>query len=207
MIKPQSVLRFQPQREHTFLFDSNVWLDLLVSDEILGKMNAESYACKRIKAYKNFYQKIITTKATIAVPAIVMAEVVNILIRNHFNDITNVNNPDRKVFNSFKDYRHSQDATDKQSEIYFEFEAYLTANAVTFISDDFARLSLDDTFQYSSDVDFNDNLIASIAFINNLILITHDKDYGIYAKDDKLTIVTYNAILLNLPHEPSLSRR
>lgn len=175
-----AIQHFKPNKQHKFIFDTNVLIKLLYPAMSGGNT----------LPYEKLYQSIIRANSEIIINSVQISEFVNRCIRFQFSLWADDHHP----HSDFKsDYRETSDYRESMQAI-LEIIKSDILSVSTCTDDGFSRMDSDILYQYGFSYDFNDSLVAEIARLNHAILITDDKDYGNYAS--KIEIVTNNKALL-----------
>lgn len=179
-------------KHHKYLLDSNIWI------KILAPRNNPS---SNDKLYISFVEKITSTKgAKIIVPALVISEVMNRLIRDvHMAKFINKIGASGNLPSDFYKnvYRPSPDYKRAYSVIADDFRIYL--NHISFVNDGFG-----DTIKYKHvlshldfNLDFNDFYYYHLSKKKSFSIVTDDKDF--WVKD--VNIITRSKTLLDRRNE------
>lgn len=180
MTNIQNISSFSPQKDNTFLFDTNVLIKLFYP--ALGAQNSAPY----IKIYQN----IVSAKSTLIISSIQISEFVNRCIRFQF-DLYRGSNPEIENFKN--DYRNTDDYRNCMEAILEIIENDILPN-FNRINDNFETMDTANLFNYGFSYDFNDAFIAEVSRLQNTFLVTDDGDYANFLKD--LNIITSNKKLL-----------
>lgn len=174
-----------------YFLDANIWLKILAPKNDLSHKD---------KAYLSLFDKIVSnTKTRIILPALVVSEVINRIIREvyfakHLKKITRSNpgfkpNSDyyKNVFRSSLDYRIAYNL------ICDDIKSYSTS--IDLVSDEFGS-----TFKFKhllsnppTSLDFNDYYYYSLCKKKGYFLVTDDKDFWV----EDVDIVTMSKTLLD----------
>lgn len=180
-----------PQSEHRYFFDANIWLAIL----------DVSYSKKELNPYINFFNSIIneshTNDASIAIPCLLLSEIINRMINDiHYKEFS-INNP-RQVgqtkWEHFKTiYRRSQDYKLDIEAVCASIRQY--HRKIEFISDNLDKYSCRDLIKkIPTHLDINDYLYSKMALEQGLVIITYDKDFSV----EDIHILTTQKPLLDL---------
>ncbi|MBG7611055.1 PIN domain-containing protein [Polaribacter sp. BAL334] len=179
------------KNQEKYLLDANIWLKILIPK------NKLSY---KDKSYLAFFERLVNnTKARIVLPALVVSEVINRIIREvyyekHIISIKRLTpsfvEPDGYYKNVF---RNTQDYQIAYNLICDDIKSYNTS--IDLISDEFGS-----TFKFKHvmsnppiNLDFNDYYYYNLCKKRGYFLVTDDKDF--WVKD--VNIVTMSDTLLN----------
>lgn len=174
-----------------YFLDANIWLKILVP-----KVNA-TY---KEKQYISLFEKIIAnSKCKIVVPALVLSEVINRILRDvHMGKFINKikkNNPsftpDRDFYKTV--FRPSEEFKIAYAMVCYEIKNY--HNSIQLIPD---GLGSDFKFKHilsdpPKGLDFNDFFYYNICKKNNYTIITDDKDFWV----EGVEVVTLSQTLLD----------
>ena len=156
---------FKPTNQQKFIIDTNVLIKLLYP----------TMSGKNTIPYEKLYQSIVKSNAEIIISSIQISEFVNRCIRFQFSLWVEDGNPD----SDFKsDYRETDDYKNSMQAILEIIKSDILPIS-TCIDDGFSRMNADALYQYGFSYDFNDSLVAEIARLNDAILITDDRDFGV----------------------------
>lgn len=174
-----------------YLLDANIWL------KVLMPKNKPSY---NDKEYISFFNRIVeNTKVRIILPALVVSEVINRVMRNVYYKKHLIKL--KKEIPSFKeDSRYYKDVFRNSEEyrigyilICDEIKNYSTS--IDLINDEFGS-----TFKFKhilkdppANLDFNDYYYYNLCKKKNYFLVTDDKDFWI----ENIKVVTMNKTLLD----------
>jgi len=179
------------KNQEKYFLDANIWL------KILAPKNKLSY---KDKGYLVFFERLVNnTKARIILPALVVSEVINRIIREvHFQKhiraikktTPNFVPPDGYYKNIF---RNSQDYKIAYNLICDDIKSYNTS--IDLVNDEFGT-----TFKFKhvmsnppTSLDFNDYYYYNLCKKKGYFLVTDDKDF--WVKD--VEVVTMSDTLLN----------
>jgi len=177
--------------QEKYFLDANIWLKVLVPK------NKLSY---KDKAYLIFFEKLINnTKVRIILPALVVSEVINRIIREvhykkHIITIQKVTPTFVPPEGYYKNvFRNSQDYQIAYNLICDDIKSYNTS--IDLISDEFGS-----TFKFKHvmsnppvNLDFNDYYYYNLCKKKGYFLVTDDKDFWV----EDVNIVTMSDTLLN----------
>ena len=179
------------KQDTNYFLDANIWLKILQP-----KVNS-SY---KDTQYRKLFEKIIAnTKCKIVVPALVLSEVINRILREvhlgkYIRNIKKTNPTFVADKNFYKNvFRPSQEFKIAYSLVCYEIKNYHTS--IVLIND---GLGIDFKFKHilsdpPQGLDFNDYFYYNLCKKNNYVLITDDKDFWI----EDIEIVTLSETLLN----------
>ncbi|MEE9406554.1 MAG: hypothetical protein V3V28_00625 [Polaribacter sp.] len=179
------------KNQENYFLDANIWL------KVLAPKNKLSY---KDKGYLTFFEKLVNnTKVRIILPALVVSEVINRIIREvhfqkHLNAIKkkspNVVFPSdyyKNVFRNTEDYRIAYNL------ICDDIKSYNTS--IELVNDEFGT-----SFRYKhvmsnppTNLDFNDYYYYNLCKKNDYFLVTDDKDFWV----ENVKVVTMSDTLLN----------
>ncbi len=163
-----------PQSEYRYLFDANVWLAIL----------DPTFMRPEYRPYTGFFNSIInntyTSNAKIAVPCLLLSEVINRMIRDIYEKEFEVNHPPmpgqtKKEYLRF--YRGRQRPADVEN-VCAAIRAY--HQKIEFVSDNIDQYSCRDLIKdIPANLDINDYLFSKMALAQGLIIVTHDSDFDV----------------------------
>jgi predicted nucleic acid-binding protein len=171
-----------------YLLDSNIWL------KVISPQNKEKPSDRK---YRAFFEEIIATKgAKIVLPALVVSEVMNRLLRDiHYKKFKINKGVPPDVDSSFykNHFRPSAEYRAAYALIADEFRIYL--NNLILINDDFGKsikykhvLS-----HFNFNLDFNDCYYYHLSKKNKYVMVTDDGDFYVSG----IRILTLNTKLLS----------
>lgn len=171
-----------------YLFDANAWIFVL---------EADSRDSTKVKAvpYVELLQQINlagSPKPKLALPAIILSEVVNRLLRSYYFPLFVKEYPQTLAGKDenrwYKEvYRAHDQFIIHYGSILYNIKAY--HNNLDFIDDNFSQMSIKNVLtKPDTTLDFNDFLLVEIAKRNNCILVSDDADLA--GRD--ITIITGN---------------
>lgn len=179
-----------------YLLDSNIWI------QILSPKNETSF---KNKQYYQLFQKIIKNKdVKIILPALLISEVLNRLLREvHMNKFARKNGYKKGQglpSDFFKDkFRPSPDFKLAYNILCDDIRSY--SNSITLVNDSFGtNINYEDVLlNPPQGLDFNDYFYYILAKKNDYIIVTDDKDF--WVEDVKMvtennTIIEKNKILV-----------
>lgn len=174
-----------------YLLDANIWLKVLIPKNNLSYKD---------KAYLSLFYKIINnTKTRIVLPALVVSEVINRIIRQvyyekHLNKLRESNSsfvPDNQYYKDV--FRRSIDYKIAYNLICDEIRNYNTS--IDLINDEFGS-----TFKFKHilnnppmSLDFNDYYYYNLCKKKGYFLLTDDKDFWV----ENVKVVTMSKTLLD----------
>lgn len=189
-----AIRTYQPVAGRKYLFDANAWIYILEAD-----LELTNNSGRKGIDYADLLQRIKqagSPKPKVVLPALVLSEVVNRLLRSYYFPLFIQNHktlltPGSDAQNYKLVYRpHEQFKTD-YGFILYNIKAY--HNLIELISDGFDELAIKTVFNNTdATLDFNDWVLVQIARRNNYILVSDDGD--MLGKD--ITVVTGNPKLL-----------
>lgn len=171
-----------------YLFDSNLWIKILKPPTELSAFDEK---------YLTFFKTFSTSpiKPKIALPALVLSEVINRLLREVGMQTYIKANPaleslyqqDTKGFYK-KHYRSSQAFSDYYKSILSDLSAF--QDSFTLIDDGFnTRINATPIMDNPiPKLDFNDNYYFNLAKTDDMPVVTDDIDFFV----DEITVYTYN---------------
>ncbi len=150
-----------------FFFDNNIWM-FLYSSAISGSRYYEQ------RIYSQLFRNIKSARATIFINALVASEYVNANLRLGFNQWKKL--PENLPYIDYKrDYRPTDSFKEHQEAVYAELDDIL--KSADRKPDDFNAIQPEQILaSIGRDMDFNDAYYVSYCQLNNLILVTDDKD-------------------------------
>lgn len=178
------IKNYSPVKTDNFIFDTNIWLYLFCP---LGGYNATI-----IKGYENFLVKIIKVNASIYLSSLILSEFINRYIRLDFNIKKSIN--PNKFVDFKKDYRPSPDYLNVVSTVQATLRQQIIRISKN-INDSFSSYNLTEIINNIDKADFNDLCVEELSSIQDIKIVTHDKDFKITTKS--VEIITSNPKLLN----------
>ncbi|MCA0234919.1 MAG: hypothetical protein LCH81_00895 [Bacteroidetes bacterium] len=180
-----------------YFFDSNIWIAYLKQH---GGYSVERYETQ----YVNFFEDVIALHAgntkkpprylpKIVMPALVMTETINALIRHECDQFYTANSllPNSGKVSFKRDYRNTEDYRKKLRKIVSDIQA--VRDYIELWEDHLTKIPILDTFSSNPDFDFND-YFYSLLFRNTQIpIVTNDTDYAMFPD---ITIITSHPKLL-----------
>jgi len=179
----------QVQNHESYFLDANIWL------KVLSPKNKSSF---KDKAYLELFGKIIkNTKARIVVPALVVSEVINRIIREvhyqkHIRKVQKQKpgfNPDGSYYKNV--YRSSIDYRVAYNLICDDLKSYNTS--IDLINDEFGS-----SFKFKhvltnppTSLDFNDYYYYNLCKKKGYFLVTDDKDFWV----EDVSVITMSQTL------------
>ncbi len=170
-----------PQEGAVYFFDSNVWIYIL---------DPPTSPTARGKQYLDFFDAIVTLsdnpkckkKPSIYINILVLTELVNALLRRYMDAYNDSGGSDY----NFKEYRATQDYQRNLARIVSDLQGYLPyiQNEHSIDLDPVSHLAL---MPHNSD--YNDFIYKRLALDLNMIVVTHDGDFG---SGDGIQIITGN---------------
>lgn len=181
---------YRVEEDAQYLIDSNIWLKVLIPKNDLSRKDKE---------YLKLFDDIVKSKARIVLPALVVSEVVNRIIRDvHMNKFKKKLIESGKSFrndNSFYklEFRPSEEFKIAYTMICDDIKAY--HSSVDLINDEFGTSikSKHVLNQPPKSLDFNDNFYYQLCKKKGYVLLTDDKDF--WVKDIK--VITLSKTLLD----------
>jgi len=161
-----------------FFFDTNVWLLLFGT--------VADYQRKDQDAYSNFLDKILSTDNAIFISSMVISEFANVLLRHDFKQWKTTNKYFDKEFK--RDYVGTSDYKMTVKSIKALIKRILSLPVIILAPDNFNAINIDNVNEYFDSVDFNDAYIAELARMNNLNVVTNDRDFK--SLDGYINVVT-----------------
>lgn len=157
---------FQVRSEDKFFFDNNIWM-ILFSSAIAGSRLTEQ------RIYGKLLREIQSARATIFINSLVASEYINANLRLAFARWRmrpeNVGKSDYK-----RDYVPTISFRGNRELAYEELSQILKCSYKK--SDDFNVIKIEDLSDLGERMDFNDAYYSTYCRINNLIMVTDDKD-------------------------------
>lgn len=175
-----NIASFVPEKEHVFVFDTNVLIKLFYPT--LGAKNSAPYI--------NLYKSIKESNSTLLISSIQLSEFVNRCIRFQFS-LYQESHPDIKDFK--EDYRNTEDYCVCMNAILEIIENDILS-CFNRVSDNFEMMDISQILNYGFSYDFNDAFIAELSRNQDALLVTDDGDYVNFLK--KLKVITNNRTLL-----------
>jgi predicted nucleic acid-binding protein len=179
----------KPQSGFRYLFDANIWLAVLDT----------TFSHRTLQPYIDFFDSIINETdvrdATIAVPATLLSEVINRMMRDVFyKEFVQTNTPVPGERNHFKNvYRkHPQYKIDLDNTCAL-IRAY--HRKIEFVSDGIDQYKCRDLIKnIPVHLDINDYLYSKMALQQGLVIVTNDTDFAV----EDIHIITSQQALLQL---------
>lgn len=168
MARIENIRDFKVTSGDRFFFDNNIWM-LIFSASVSGSRLREQ------RAYSNFFGKIQTVRATIFINALVASEYVNANLKLGFNAWKKL--PENIGKNNYKrDFRPTEAFRVCQKVTYAELDQILKISDRK--PDDFNAIEPSKILNATTIKmdDFNDAYLVAYCNLNNLILVTDDKD-------------------------------
>lgn len=174
-----------------YFLDANIWL------KVLAPKNKVTY---KDKEYIKFFGKLLSnTKVRIIVPALVISEVINRIIREvYYQKHLRVVKKSTPTFTPPSDYyknvyRNTMDYRIAYNLICDDIKSYNTS--IDLVNDEFGS-----TFKFKhimsnppTSLDFNDYYYYNLCKKKNYILVTDDKDFWV----EDIKVITMSETLLN----------
>ena len=173
-----------PTADEKFFFDANIWLYLYCP---IGNYNNEI-----VKKYASFLKKVIQSKSSIFISALVLSEIFNSWLRLEFN-ILKEKYPSKYV-DFKKDFRNTQEYKNLVSTIKTAVMSQIMKIAKR-IDDKFSSISLDKLFEKIENSDFNDNYLLTMANLEGFKIVTNDSDFA-FSREMPIPILTANTKML-----------
>ena len=165
-----------------FLFDTNIWLDLNPPMPVMDHRDK-----RRQERYGKLLKAILTAGHPIARCDTVLSEYVNRFIRAQYDLWCQTSSGTLKEWRSCQDYRDM--ASGLSDELHHTMGCCVAEGwTVPSIDLDAAGAALQ-----LGEFDFNDYLLAEFCRVNDLVLVTHDKDFAAIDVD----VVTANRRLVS----------
>src|SRR5690554_6798683 len=179
------------KNQEKYLLDANIWL------KILAPKNKLSY---KDKGYLLFFEKLVNnTKVRIVLPALVVSEVINRIIREvHYNKHINAIKRQQPNFVEPSDYYKNVFRNTKEYQIAYnlicdDIKSYNVS--IDLINDEFGS-----TFKFKHvmanppiSLDFNDYYYYNLCKKKGYFLVTDDKDFWV----EDVDVITMSDTLLN----------
>lgn len=173
------IKNFQPNRNHSFVFDANIWISACWPDDDLFQKQALyeiDTQCSK------FFNKCANCSSTIYLPSIVLSEVINRICRKEFQKYRQAHQDI-----SFKQYRALEDyarlITDIQHILSSQIIKLKEKGIIELVEDNFVSFDLTEAVKNLNIIDFNDSLILNICKDKDAFLVTNDRDLFV-AKND-----------------------
>ncbi|MDE6794319.1 MAG: hypothetical protein K2J63_03330 [Muribaculaceae bacterium] len=178
MAKVKSIYDYKVTSGDRFLFDNNVWMILFSP---IANANE-----RQQKIYGRLLRDITSARATIFINALIVSEYVNRSFRLNYELWKLQETKAGKYFVDYKrDYRESEAFEDARQDIVGEMAQILSVAEKK--PDDFNALNPLNILR-TKGMDFNDGYYSYYCQLNNLILVTDDKDLQNTSLD--ITILT-----------------
>jgi predicted nucleic acid-binding protein len=168
------ITQYNPKSTDHFLFDNNVWVYIFSP---IGNHNP--YA---VDKFSDFFGKVIDCGAKVYVPSIILSEFYNTNIRLDFNIWRNKEDKDFK-----KDYRPLERFKENSKLIVNSIESQILGVG-TKLDDKLTEIKIEEISNRVEKLDFNDSYLVGLALMNNLKLVTNDKDF--LSINDDIDILT-----------------
>lgn len=179
----------KPQSGFRYLFDANIWLAVLDT----------TFSHKKVQPYINFFNSIINetevNDASIAVPATLLSEVINRMLKDVFyKEFCQTNTPLPTERNHFKNvYRKNPQYKIDLENTCASIRDY--HRKIEFISDGIDKYSCKQLIKnIPVHLDINDYLYSKMAIEQGLVIVTNDADF----KVEDIYILTTQVELLQL---------
>ena len=188
-----SIQNYKPLLGQKYVFDANAWIYILEADLELRAASSKG------TQYVNLLERIKqagSPKPKVVLPAIILSEVVNRLLRSYYFPLFVEENKTlpftTEQSRNYKDvYRKHDQFRIDYSSILYNIKTY--HNLFELVSDEFDQFRVKDVFNKPDvNLDFNDYLLVEMAKRNNYIIVTDDSDL----KGQDVTVVTSNQKLL-----------
>ncbi|WP_041257823.1 type II toxin-antitoxin system VapC family toxin [Fibrella aestuarina] len=177
-----------------YLFDANAWIFVLEADLEL-KQSTTSKADLYIDLLGKINQAG-SPKPKVVLPAIVLSEVVNRLLRSYYFPLFVEQH--KTLITSGSDSQNYKQVYRPHHQFRIDYEVILYNikayhNILELVSDGFGEMSVRNVFtKPDNTLDFNDYLLVDIAKRNNFIVVSDDGDLA--GRD--ITVVTGNQAML-----------
>jgi len=160
-----------------FFFDNNVWI------YIFGPI-ANSNKDKQ-GVYSSFLRQIQSARATIFINSLVIAEFANFCLRLGFKQWKE----EHRLYDA--EYKRDYIQSDHYKESIKDTIANIKAICKTSERhpDDFNAVNFDNILNNSTIIDFNDSYYSAYCVLNNLKIVTDDKDFQ-KISEEKLQVIT-----------------
>ncbi|MGB3590333.1 MAG: PIN domain-containing protein [Nonlabens sp.] len=158
---------FIVRQQNRLIFDTNVWLLLF---NPIG-----NFERKHQDKYSKLLSSVLSRNASIYIPAVILSEFANVVLRHEFSLWKDRNQNQRLSYK--RDFMPTQDYRNQHNLVINLLDRIMKLDVVEKISDGFNTVSLDDINSYFDSVDYNDAIIADIAERNSLKVVTNDSDF------------------------------
>ncbi len=182
----------KPQSGFRYLFDANIWLAVLDT----------TFSHKTLQPYINFFNSIINETevrdASIAVPATLLSEVINRMLRDVFyKEFCQTNTPMPGERNHFKNtYRKNPHYKIDLDNTCALIRAY--HRKIEFVSDGIDKYTCRELIKnIPVNLDINDYLYSKMALEQGLVIVTNDSDFMV----EDVHILTTQHSLLQLTNQ------
>ena len=180
-----------PQPGQLYLFDANVWLAVLDSN----------FTTPFSQYYTDFFDKVLSNelqpKCSVVMPSLLLSEVLNRLMNDIYYREFCLKNPKpddvakhthyKKAYRSSADYSIDLASACQSIRSYHQYVKLLSDNL-----DKHTFKTL--TKKIPAHLDFNDHLYCQMAKMQNLVIVTGDKDFMV----EDVSILTSHPALLRL---------
>lgn len=161
-----NVSTYDPLPEDEFIFDTNVWIAVF---EPLANTRLEAQ-----RAYSSFFQKITLSGNKIYIPAIVISEYINVLLRIDFRLWKNRENNE---YGDFKeDYRKTDRYREKSTLIATTLKKKIFPKCVK-LNDNLSMPNINVILDNLPHSDFNDLFLMELSKNHNLKIVSDDRDF------------------------------
>ncbi len=174
---------FSPSAYDRFFFDNNIWMYLFCP---LG-----NYKKSRIKKYDRFLKKVVEAKAQIFISSLILSEFFNTFAHTEFN-ILRRQEPDK-----YKNFKNDFRNTNKYKKLLKDIKTIVKSQILKLanrLDDQFKSIDIDSTLDNIEEHDFNDKYSMELSMMNDLKIVTHDRDF--LNSDLDFTVVTANKSLM-----------
>lgn len=180
MIKTKAVEKYEFTNRDRLFLDANIWAYIYFPRNPNDRWTA---------VYSRMLDRILRAKSRIYVDVLIISEFINTYARTKWR----LNDSDTKKFREFKEFRDSADFKPVAMEIADNVKRII--KHCKLLESGFKRLDisavLDDYAAGTSD--FNDQVIGELCRVNELTLITNDRDF----RGRNAPILTANPKLLS----------
>lgn len=167
-----------------FLLDTNILL------YVFNSYNPDLECDKsKIIKYSDFLNTLLLENAEIYITLLNMSEFVNVIIQREFKLF-------RKSFSHECRFKDDFRPSKSYKDVILALQSILPNlnKSLKLLNDNFDKSNINNLLDLDN-IDFNDKYFIETVKVNNLKLVTHDKDFKSYAHD--IDIITANRALLH----------
>ncbi len=179
MANVESVEGYHFTPQDRLFFDTNIWLYLLGPQKPRNRV---------VEIYSQMFLEVLRRESQLFIDVLVLSEFFNTYSRILFNHVQRQNS-----FRNFKEFRNSAGFIGIAQDI--SVDAMTILKHCSRLESGFSTLDINGTLDNytKGSFDFNDQIIADLCRVKDLMLITHDFDF----RKQDLPLLTANRRLLN----------